>query len=229
MHRTTETDSTTRRSFLRETAAVAGATAATGAVDASGTAAAQSGPDYGDWFGDTSNFDGTYDFTGKSEVTVQVGAQGNGGNLAFSPAAIRVDPGTTVVWEWTGKGSTHNVVADDGSFESDMYSAAGKTFSHEFGSEGTYKYFCQPHKMMGMKGAVVVGGSGGKDPSQLDAASSGSGGSGGTEESGASHGSEGFSLSFDLATLVTGIVIAFLSPLLFGVLLALKRPDDPDE
>jgi halocyanin-like protein len=215
----------------------AGAAAAAGA--SMSTASAQSEPDYGDWFSDVSNFDGTYDFTGKSEVTVTVGAQGNGGAFAFSPAAIRVDPGTKVVWEWTGKGGSHNVVDNGGSFESDMISTAGETYSRTFDSEGTFKYYCQPHKMMGMKGAVVVGGSGGKDPSELSSGSSGGSGSGsgssGGSGSGSSSGSSGGNADakdaefFSGATIVTGVVMAFLSPLVFAALLFLKRPDDGRE
>jgi halocyanin-like protein len=108
------------------------------------------------WFDDVGNYDGVVDETGSSEVTVTVGAQGNGGGFAFSPAAVRIDAGTTVVWEWTGDGGSHNVVAEDGSFESEQTDEAGHAFEHEFGDSGTYKYACVPHKAMGMKGAVVV-------------------------------------------------------------------------
>ena len=111
---------------------------------------------FGGWFDDVSNYDGVVDETGSSEVTVDVGAKGNNGNFAFGPAAVKVDVGTTVVWEWTGKGTTHNVVAEDGSFESKMTNSEGHTFEHAFESAGTYKYACTPHKTMGMKGAVVV-------------------------------------------------------------------------
>jgi halocyanin-like protein len=113
-------------------------------------------PDYGDWFDNVSNYEETVDRTGQQEVRVTVGAEGNDGNLAFGPAAIRVDPGTTVVWEWNGKGGTHNVVAADGSFESEMTNESGFTFEHTFESAGVTKYACVPHEMMGMKGAVVV-------------------------------------------------------------------------
>lgn len=226
MRQETDDEAGTRRSFLRGTVAAAGATAAAWATV--GSATAQSGPDYGDWFGNTSNFDGTYDFTGKSEVTVEVGAAGNGGNLAFSPVAIRVDPGTKVVWEWTGKGGSHNVVDKGGSFESDLTAQSGATFEHTFDSEGTFKYYCQPHKALGMKGAVVVGGSGGKDPSTLDSGSSG--GSGGGDDGGSgsdsSSGSHGSALSFGMATIVTGMVMAFLSPIALAVVLLLRRPDE---
>ncbi|MEF8863987.1 MAG: halocyanin domain-containing protein, partial [Haloarculaceae archaeon] len=121
-------------------------------------------PDYEGWFEDVSNFDGTVDRRGQPEVTVEVGAQGNGGAFAFEPAAVRVDPGTTVIWEWTGEGGGHNVVSEEGtdySYESELVSDAGFTFEHTFEQEGISKYFCVPHRSLGMKGAVVVGNVGG--------------------------------------------------------------------
>ncbi|MEF8781475.1 MAG: halocyanin domain-containing protein [Haloarculaceae archaeon] len=131
--------------------------------------------DYGDWFADTDNFDGTtVDARGESEVTVTVGAQGNGGAFAFDPPAVHVDPGATVVWEWTGEGGTHNVVELDESFTSGAATAeAGTTFEHTFESDGLYRYFCTPHRGLGMKGAVAVG-----DPS------AGSDGDGGPQQYG---------------------------------------------
>lgn len=147
----------TRRTVLR---GAAGATAASlAAAGATPVAGQQTGePDYGDWFENVSNYDGTVDERGQSEVTVAVGAEGNNGNYAFGPAAVRVDPGTTVVWEWTGKGGAHNVVAEDGSFESELTDESGHTFEYTFEESGVTKYACVPHEMMGMKGAVVVGG-----------------------------------------------------------------------
>ncbi|WP_423751240.1 halocyanin domain-containing protein [Salinirarus marinus] len=159
-----------RRDFLR----VAGGSATAGAATAaaSGTAAAQSS--FGGWMSNVGNYSEVSDQTGKSEVTVSVGAEGNGGNYAFAPPAIQVDPGTTVVWEWTGKGQSHNVVAEEGaSFESELTAEAGFTFEHTFESEGVVKYYCQPHEALGMKGVVVVG-----------AMPSGGGGGGGGGEGG---------------------------------------------
>jgi halocyanin-like protein len=98
------------------------------------------------------------DATGQDEVTITVGAQGNGGNFGFDPAAVQVDPGTTVVWEWNGEGGQHNVVAEEGGeFESELVAEAGFTFEQTLDSEGVVKYFCQPHRALGMKGVVVVG------------------------------------------------------------------------
>jgi len=173
-----------RRTFLRATAAaaLAGSTALAGcssassdagndgdtqAPDASGggdggdSSGSNGGSgggstDFGGWFDDTSNFDGVVDETGTERVTVEVGATGNDGNFAFDPPAIRVSEGTTVVWKWTGEGGSHDVVAADGSFEADLNGTAGHTFEHTFDASGTTKYYCMPHKSMGMKGAVVV-------------------------------------------------------------------------
>ncbi len=102
------------------------------------------------------NFDGVVDETGASEVTVAVGTEANGGNFGFGPAAVRVSTGTTVVWEWTGLGSSHNVVAENGSFESELVAEEGHTFLQTFEESGTVEYYCTPHRTMGMKGVVVV-------------------------------------------------------------------------
>ena len=112
-------------------------------------------PDYGDWFDDVDNYEGTFDMRGEDEVTVQVGAGEEG--FDFEPAAIAVSPGTNVVWEWTGEGGAHNVVHEDGDeFESDLADEEGHTFEHTFEAEGEFLYVCEPHENVGMKGAVVV-------------------------------------------------------------------------
>jgi len=110
-----------------------------------------------EYLSETDNFEGSLeDATGQGEVTVQVGTEANGGNFGFSPPAVRVDSGTTVVWEWTGQGASHNVVDEDGSFESELTNEEGFTFEQTFEESGTFLYFCTPHKAVGMKGSVVV-------------------------------------------------------------------------
>ena len=146
-----------RRDFLTTAAGAAGGAAA---VSAAAPVAAQSGPDFGGWFDDVPNFDGVEDLTGESEVTVTVGGDANNG-WSFAPPAIQVDPGTTVVWEWSGNGGGHNVIDEAGTFESELTDEAGFTFEQTFDSEGITKYYCQPHRAAGMKGAVVVGSAGG--------------------------------------------------------------------
>jgi halocyanin-like protein len=122
-----------------------------------GSASATAEPDYGDWFDDVENYDSTVDATGSEEVRIAVGADGNGGALAFDPPAVHVDPGTTVVWEWTGDGGTHDVTAADGTFESARTADAGHEYALTFDGDGISKYSCVPHEATGMKGAVVVG------------------------------------------------------------------------
>ena len=109
-----------------------------------------------EYLSNADNYDGVVDGTDAAEVTVTVGSEANGGNFGFDPAAVRVSRGTTVIWEWNGLGSSHNVVAEDGSFESELVAEEGHTFSQTFEEPGTVEYYCTPHRTMGMKGVVVV-------------------------------------------------------------------------
>jgi halocyanin-like protein len=114
-------------------------------------------PNYKGWFDGVSNYEGTVDERGKSDVTVLVGARGDSGYYKFDAPAIAVSPGTTVTWIWTGKGGTHNVVAESGQFDSGgLVDREGYTYSYTFEEPGVYYYVCEPHEMMGMKGAVFV-------------------------------------------------------------------------
>ena len=160
-----------RRTVLRSAAAATGGAA--GAAGTAGTVAAQ--PSFGGWMSNVGNYSEVVDETGSSEVTVQVGTEANGGAFGFGPAAVQVDPGTTVIWEWTGEGGQHNVVAQDGaSFDSELVADAGFTFEHTFEEEGATTYYCQPHQSLGMKGVVVVGAL----PEEGGGAGEGSGGGG---------------------------------------------------
>ncbi|MFB6311266.1 MAG: halocyanin domain-containing protein, partial [Salinirussus sp.] len=146
-----------RRDFLR----TAGGTAAlsAGAGTAAATEAGGGGggaPDFGGWFDDVPYFDGVTDETGNDAVSVTVGGDANN-NLSFLPAAIHVDNGAEVTWEWSGAGGAHNVVHEEGAFESELTGDEGFTFTHTFEEDGIYPYFCEPHRSAGMKGAVVVG------------------------------------------------------------------------
>ncbi|WP_435075696.1 halocyanin domain-containing protein [Halorubrum sp. HHNYT27] len=220
-----DADETTmsRRGLFRTGAA--GAVAATGLAAGSGTVAAQ----YGGWLDDVDNYDGTYDYTGQDEVTVQVGAVDG---LKFAPAAILVDPGTTVVWEWTGEGGAHNVVADDETFNSgDPVAEAGATFEYSFdnAAEGdTFNYLCVPHEAVGMKGAVAIGSvdddlidpnAEGGDGGDGGDGGSGDGGNGGDGGDGEGSGDGGRSLSAsDIGALALGFGFAgaLLVPLFYA-------------
>jgi halocyanin-like protein len=154
-----------RRTFLKTAGGAAGGAAAlsTGAAPASAASETTEGggggggggkPDLGGYLDGANNFSGSVtDMTGQDEVTVDVGAAGG---LAYGPAAVHVDNGATVTWEWTGEGGSHNVVNEAGEFDSGSTKASG-TYEYTFESDGIYKYFCTPHKGSGMKGVIVVG------------------------------------------------------------------------
>jgi halocyanin-like protein len=127
---------------------------ATAAVAATSTSALAQDTTYGGYLDGVSNYNGkTADLTGQDSVTVDVGV-GNG--FLFGPAAINVDTGTTVTWEWTGQGGAHNVVAEDETFNSGSTMSSG-TYGYTFEEAGVYQYYCSPHKGVGMKGVVAVG------------------------------------------------------------------------
>jgi len=142
-----------RRRFVLLSAALGSATGCVG-----GGSSAPEEPEYGDWFDNVGNFDGFEDHTGEDEVRVSVGAGDQG--FLFGPPAITVAPGTTVVWEWTGKGNEHVVAERDGDWSNPegLIAEEGHTWERGFtGSDaGTHLYECWPHKSLGMKGGVFV-------------------------------------------------------------------------
>lgn len=73
-----------------------------------------------------------------------VGTEGNDGNFAFSPAAVHVDAGATLLFEWTGEGGVHNVVNQDGAFDSrEPVASAGVNFETAIDEDGIYQYICE--------------------------------------------------------------------------------------
>jgi halocyanin-like protein len=154
-----------RREFvaasLLGTGAMAGCTARGQTTD--GTAEDGGGGSAGcldDWLADANGYDGAVERYGPdAEPSVTVGDSLGAGHTddAFGPAGIRVTPGTTVTWEWSGHGDPANVVAVGGAFDSGgPVSAHGHTFSHTFEERGTYRYVSEPNRDAGMVGAVVV-------------------------------------------------------------------------
>lgn len=96
------------------------------------------------------------------------------GNYYFDPIGLQVQPGDTVTFENVsgshsstaykkGTGSSKVTRIPDGAaaWNSGILTAEGATFTHTFDVEGTYDYFCIPHKALGMVGRIVVGEPGG--------------------------------------------------------------------
>lgn len=152
------TGTLTRRRLLKSGA---GAVTAAGAV-ASGTGSASAQQDaYDGYLSEVDNFAGeTADARGLEEITVTVGAGAQG--LLFEPAAVVIDPGTTVEFEWTGEGGAHNVSndVDDPVFRSgDAVNDEGVLYDFTFEEEheGAHPYVCEPHDALEMKGVIAVG------------------------------------------------------------------------
>lgn len=74
--------------------------------------------------------------------------------MKFVPNKLEVSIGDTVIW-MNESGGEHNVVANDGSFKSTMLEK-GQFYALVFSRAGSWKYYCQPHRIMGMKGLVEV-------------------------------------------------------------------------
>jgi YVTN family beta-propeller protein len=70
----------------------------------------------------------------------------------FNPETLEVAVGTTV--EWINSGSKVHTVTGD-SWDSGSL-RPGEKFDKEFDQKGTYKYYCIPHRGMGMVGTIVV-------------------------------------------------------------------------
>lgn len=64
-------------------------------------------------------------------------------NSRFSPAALTLKAGATVIWK-NDDDKDHTVVAADKSFKSDNISTDGE-FEHMFKKPGTIKYGCKYH------------------------------------------------------------------------------------
>jgi halocyanin-like protein len=155
---------TTRRDYLKAAAAIAvfgsvslaGCTGRAAERQSSGPKLPNE-PNYKGFLDETDNYDYTYDMRGKDAVIIEVGSKGNMGDFGFGPAAVAVSPQTTVTWKWNGRGGSHNVIATQGTFNSGApVTEAGTTFEYTFDRPGVYKYVCEPHKAMGMKGVVFV-------------------------------------------------------------------------
>jgi halocyanin-like protein len=218
-----------RRDLLKATC-VAGV--ATAASPAAGRAWGQEN-DFGEWFEDVDNYDGIQDQTGNDQVTVTVGSEANGGNFGFDPAAIRVDPETDVVWEW--RAGSHNVVHQEGDFESEITEEEGFTFTQTFDEEGVYLYYCSPHRSLGMKGAVVVGDvevdeetGGDGEGGDGDGGDGNDGGESDEQQEGVGSGG-GDSDSTEAMLIGASMLAAFLSPIAFALFLFARGGESENE
>jgi plastocyanin len=143
-------EDTGRRGFLAMTAGTA----------AVGTAAGQEG-------GGASEYeveDGVY----------EVAMVSDGSEYIFDPIGLHVEPGDTVRWviesgahsttayeEGNGGAGETRIPEGAEAWNSGTLVQQGATFEYTFEEEGTYDYFCIPHKTLGMIGRIVCGEPGG--------------------------------------------------------------------
>lgn len=107
---------------------------------------------------------GTPTPSGEADHTVSMITEGS--EYVFDPIGLAVEPGDTV--EWVIESGSHSSTSYDDripegaeTWDSGVLSEEGTTFRHTFETEGTYDYFCTPHKSLEMIGRVVVGEPGG--------------------------------------------------------------------
>jgi len=147
-----EKEKTDRRGFLT---AAAGATAV--GVGA-GTAAGQEDSS------DAEVEDGVYEVEMRTDGTEYI----------FDPIGLHIEPGDTVRWvivsgahsataydEGNGGASERRIPEGAEAWNSETLTETGAEFEYTFEEEGTYDYFCVPHKTLGMVGRIVCGEPGG--------------------------------------------------------------------
>jgi plastocyanin len=85
---------------------------------------------------------------------------GDGGNVtvtvsnnSFAPATVSVPLNGIVTWNWSSQGVEHNVTFETGPASGNRTSG---TFSHTFGTAGSFPYACTIHAAQGMSGVINV-------------------------------------------------------------------------
>ncbi|QCC49465.1 halocyanin domain-containing protein (plasmid) [Halobellus limi] len=114
-------------------------------------------PAVDDWVARAPNFTGdVVDRTDTDTATVTVGAPDTNNPFVFTPPVLKIASGTTVEWQWAGSGP-HTVTFEDHDIGTDgVVSTSGVQFTQTFAESGTYRYRCDPHETLGMRGAIIV-------------------------------------------------------------------------
>lgn len=78
--------------------------------------------------------------------------------MVFIPAILKIEPGDTV--KFVSKSKGHNSQSDKKAIPEgaeNWKSKIGKDFEVTYTIEGTYGYYCTPHRGLGMVGLILVG------------------------------------------------------------------------
>ena len=77
-------------------------------------------------------------------------------DFAFSAPTVTIDRGKSVRWR-SSTGTFHTVTPDGHqAFTSRQMNGAGQIHEVRFDAPGRYRYYCEPHRALGMTGEVVV-------------------------------------------------------------------------
>lgn len=124
--------------------------------DDTGEDTSEDEPALEDHLEDANNYDGEFeDLIGEDVVTVTVTTDNFN---SFDPAAIEIDQGTTVIWEWEDGG--HSVTQEPLGEQEQLFDSGvlndGADYEYTFDEAGDYAYKCTPHWLQGHLGGVRV-------------------------------------------------------------------------
>jgi plastocyanin len=71
----------------------------------------------------------------------------------FKPRALTVQKGDRVVWKWIN--GSHTVTFRKGPYDKTLNRAHPRRV-RTFKRRGTFRYYCRPHRALGMRGKIVV-------------------------------------------------------------------------
>ena len=78
-------------------------------------------------------------------------------NLRFSPSTVTITEGDAVRFFWDGQLLPHNAVEENETFDSgDTETDEDYRFVFLPGMNGTFEYYCEPHRNLGMVGQIIV-------------------------------------------------------------------------
>lgn len=88
--------------------------------------------------------------TGNDVVVIEIR------NFEFSQPELHIAAGTTV--RWVNTTSNYHTVTPDGHSAWSQWQTAGmgESFEVTFDTQGSYPYYCNPHRALGMTGTVIV-------------------------------------------------------------------------
>lgn len=77
-------------------------------------------------------------------------------DFAFTTPTLTINSGESVRWR-SATGTFHTVTPDGHqAFAGRQLNGSGLTYQVRFDAPGRYRYYCEPHRALGMSGEVIV-------------------------------------------------------------------------